>query len=844
MSDIIRLKPQFYIHVLNNNTNVTSIVTGPCVFTRKEEETVVFGPEPFISIPPRHYCRISNPVVRDADGNVVKDSNGQIMLKFGDEEIRFEQPEPFELFPGEKLNGAIQPLLVVSENTALRLKALRDLPDQKLKAGDEWLFKGPATYLPDVAVQMKEKVVATVIKPNSALRLRARYDCKDSTGRDRRAGEEWLVRNSGAYLPGVDEIVVRTVDAFVLTEKKALHLRAIRSFSDVYGKERKAGQEWLVTHKNTEAHIPDVFEQVVGEVSVISLNNRQYCVIIDPFDKTTNQTSMGKRELRMGEISFFLLPGERLENGIESVKVLAENEALLLKARESYTDAKKQLHVPGDLWMVYGPCDYVPPVEVEIVETRRAITLDDVEGIYVRDIKTGKVRSVIGQTYMLKPNEVLWEKDLSPVVEALLQSNVVSMNAEVAAQGIKGKSSRDKTRVVTYRAPHNSLVQVYDYKNKVARVVFGPDLVMLKPDEEFTVLSLSGGKPKRPNYLKTLALCFGPDFMTDIINVETSDHARLQLQLSYSWSFRMDAGDGSQGHLESQASKVFQVPDFVGDSCKSLASRVRAAVAATPFDVFHKKSADIIHKAVFGTNEDGSLKNEFVNLSNNLVISSIDIQSVEPVDQRTRDSLQKSVQLAIEITIQSQEAAARHEAERSTQSAKGALERARIKDDAVAEEARMDLLKLQAQSATVEAIGQAAADAVARAKAAQIEGEASVKASELRAEAKKIEGDSDLAQVKARNEAEVSHQKALNEIETFRMKALADIEADKFKDTVSAIGADTIEAIARAGPEMQVKLLQGLGLQGYMVVDSNSPVNLFSTANAMVNSGVTSGVKM
>jgi hypothetical protein len=34
---------------------------------------------------------------------------------------------------------------------------------------------------------------------------------------------------------------------------------------------------------------------------------------------------------------------------------------------------------------------------------------------------------------------------------------------------------------------------------------------------------------------------------------------------------------------------------------------------------------------------------------NNLVLTSIDIQSVEPVDQRTRDALQKSVQLAIEV---------------------------------------------------------------------------------------------------------------------------------------------------------------------------------------------------
>jgi major vault protein len=53
-----------------------------------------------------------------------------------------------------------------------------------------------------------------------------------------------------------------------------------------------------------------------------------------------------------------------------------------------------------------------------------------------------------------------------------------------------------------------------------------------------------------------------------------------------------------------------------------------------------------------------------------LVITNIDIQSVEPVDQRTRDSLQKSVQLAIEITTNSQEAATKHEAERLEQAAK------------------------------------------------------------------------------------------------------------------------------------------------------------------------------
>lgn len=36
------------------------------------------------------------------------------------------------------------------------------------------------------------------------------------------------------------------------------------------------------------------------------------------------------------------------------------------------------------------------------------------------------------------------------------------------------------------------------------------------------------------------------------------------------------------------ASALFSVPDFVGDACKAVASRVRGAVASVQFDDFHK----------------------------------------------------------------------------------------------------------------------------------------------------------------------------------------------------------------------------------------------------------------
>lgn len=42
---------------------------------------------------------------------------------------------------------------------------------------------------------------------------------------------------------------------------------------------------------------------------------------------------------------------------------------------------------------------------------------------------------------------------------------------------------RDKTELVTFKVPHNSAIQLYDYKNMKTRILFGPDLVMLEPYE-------------------------------------------------------------------------------------------------------------------------------------------------------------------------------------------------------------------------------------------------------------------------------------------------------------------------------------------------------------------------
>jgi major vault protein len=58
----------------------------------------------------------------------------------------------------------------------------------------------------------------------------------------------------------------------------------LSDFKDVYGIQRKAGEEWLVTNKMSQVHIQDVYEEIVKEIQVTALSNRQYCVVINPYD--------------------------------------------------------------------------------------------------------------------------------------------------------------------------------------------------------------------------------------------------------------------------------------------------------------------------------------------------------------------------------------------------------------------------------------------------------------------------------------------------------------------------------------------------------------------------------
>ncbi|XP_038046157.1 major vault protein-like [Patiria miniata] len=857
MAGVVNIGPVEFVHILDVGTNITRLEVGPQRLMCLNNEKLEAGPIPCVIVPPGHYCRIKDPMSHYEKGQ-------QCELKHGQVEIRFHQ-DPFPLYPGEIIEGAedlqafstrgykkaIHHLPVVKVNQAIQLKAVLDheVDGVQRLAGDLWQLEGPLTYKPTAEAEIVGWVNPAVIGQGQALHLKAKQGFTDKDGVTHVSGEEWLVRKEGAYLPGVYEEVVQLVSAYILKQDVALHLLAEHSCRDALGKQRQAGEEWLVTVDDTEMYIPEIGEKAVQPIKKIVLEKGQYCTVCNSVN-ADGRAQLGCEELRKGHTSFFLHPGELIKDGIKEQFVMAEDQAIVLQASSAFKDDSVPggpvKRTPGDLWMIKGPISYIPPVQVHVVDqgngalVRRAIPLDDMEGIYVRNLKTGEVRAVMGpDSYLLTEHEQLWEKELPPLVLTILQNGgghgagdirkLAYFESSMDADYAPGKI-RDKTRVVRYRCPGNTAVQVYKYQEKTARVVFGPDMVILGPQEDFNVLSLSAGKPKVENALQTICLMLGPDYITDILEVETSDHARLRVRIAFNNYFEFEGGN------EQSEKSIFSVPDFIGFACRQVGSRIRGAVSRVRFDEFHRHSNKLLQGAVFGFDADGNIKNRLKFKANKLVISNVDIQGIEPVDLTMRDSLIKSVQMAIEISTKSIERAAAHDAARKEQESRGLIDRQKLLNEKEAEQQRAKLFELQAEAAAIESTGQAKAEAQARAESLLIECHSAIDSARLKAQADEVIHESELQSRNLLRMSELGYKRRLNETEINKADELCGIEASRFDAMVKALGASTIAAIASAGPKLQAELLESLGIESTLIMSGDNPINLFKTAKGMVPS--------
>jgi len=383
----LHIPPMYFLHLIDTNTNVSRVECGPKTLTIPANEMRCYGPVKMLQIPPQFYCVIENPVIRNPNGSIKLDPFGQASLQHGQIEVRIDS-EPFPLYPGEQLITPIKHLPVVMPDTALVLRAKCEFVDEftDLKkidriAGEEWLFEGPRTYIPSPYVDIISVSKASVIKQNQALKLEALVEFTDRNGIERHAGELWLMRKPGSYLQTTKERIIEVVDGIVLTSSNAIHLRALHTYVDIFGRQHKAGELWMVTNKECDVYLPDVHEEVLKTILITTLDKMQYCVVNNPVDQFGN-SQLGQKKLITGETSFFLHPLESIEGGVKDAILLGAEDALLLRANEFFVDERNVPRNPGSSWLIYGPTFYIPALQVQILEQRKAILQLEPLGLY------------------------------------------------------------------------------------------------------------------------------------------------------------------------------------------------------------------------------------------------------------------------------------------------------------------------------------------------------------------------------------------------------------------------------------------------------------------------------
>eukprot|EP00828_Plagiopyla_frontata_P033497 TRINITY_DN434_c0_g1_i3.p1 TRINITY_DN434_c0_g1~~TRINITY_DN434_c0_g1_i3.p1 ORF type:complete len:1103 (+),score=209.21 TRINITY_DN434_c0_g1_i3:125-3433(+) len=793
---LYKLQPYQFIHVLDKTTNLTRIEFGPQNYVEQPNEKVINSVQNMISLPLKSYCMINNPV------QIINEDKYQFENLFGRNQLKVAEKltdcQPFPLYPNESIQGNVQRMMVVESGQMLKIQQLDDWEGKKV--GEQWLIKGPLVYYPNLHEKVITIINTFIMKPLQALKVKAIQDMTDCQGIERVAGELWLIRNRQSYLPQVNEQLLCVVTAKILTETVALHLKATNNFTDIYGIQRKTGEQWLLTYETSPYHILDIYEELIKEIELTVIGRLKYCIIKNPYDKEKKRNLIGRLVIKEGPCAFFLYPGEEILQ-IEEKIILQADEACTFQIKEpleiKLPDQKIKKLKTGETLRLFGPQQLIIPLEAEEPSFQNKVLLSKTQGIYIRNVSTGQIKTIKGTSYLLQIDEEFYTDYKIPAQIKHLIPPVV-----------------EQYNMITNYCPFNHAVQIYDFNKKDSMVVIGPKFTCLEPQQQFTVISVSGGIPKKPFFETFINICLGPNFITDQVTVETADHALLDINICYQVKFQIDQNSSNE-----EKNKIFKVKDYVADLCYQIASITRSATSQISFEEFHKSSAQYIQKAIFGNEKEKILP------LNNLVIQNVDIQSIEPIDKQISQNLEKNVALAIQITTNRQEANAMHEAEVLDQQAQQLIEQQIILDQQQIQQYKLNLFELQAESKRILSQSHEVSTIIAKQEKIKIEMNTKLQAIELKMKSQGIRFKQSLNSLSSKSKIQLQHEQLKNEIELEKLKKLSEIESQKIDKMTKILGQEVLQALQQLEPLTKQKLVQSLGIKANILF--NSEDNLY-----------------
>lgn len=467
-----------------------------------------------------------------------------------------------------------------------------------MTVGKQYIIKGTEVsfYIPPTGVSVvRDEETGNYVREALTLE-RLEYTILVDEGGDKR-----YEKGPAVVFPEPDETFIvspkgdKKFRAIELNEIQGIYVKVIADYEEG-DRKYAAGEELFITGKDTPIYYPR------EEHSLIRYDGKtKHFATAIPVGEGRYVMDRMTGEIKVAEGPAMVLPDPRAEVFVHRV----------------LTDRECSLWYPGNVEALEFNRN-LRALQSATPTTRNAIS----EGDLARAYKGGSSKG--GGRAMALASDT-----------AFMESSVLGNSAQsFVADEFSRASSYTQPRAITLNTKYNGVPLVLPHTGFAVmvvgaggtrRVVTGPARILVGYDESLEVLTLSTGKPKTMDKpYETVYLRVKNNKVSDYVVVESSDHVKVELKLS----FRVDF----EGETAEERNKWFEVENYV----KFLTDHVRSVLsgAARKHSIadLYMNATDFVRNTILGPRSaDGRTGMRFT--ENNMRVNDVEVLHVAIQDQ-------------------------------------------------------------------------------------------------------------------------------------------------------------------------------------------------------------------
>lgn len=781
------IPPQSYAYVQGVQNGIIRVLVGPTMITISgQDRPIRYDPanrewtpcpqEPksavrkFISAKEGEYIILENPSKMGnhppEGGSHPTPSDG---LKMG-EKVVINGPATFALWPGQVAETRPGHHLLSSQFLRVRVyneeaaktnwkDAAERIGVEDLKLGQILIIKGTeeSFFIPPTGIEVLHGSNGEYVQEAVTLERLEYCILVDENGKKRYERGPAVVFPEPTEKFVTDDEGARKFKAIELTPMSGLHIKVIEDYTEG-GKAYKAGDEMFITGRDVAIYFPR------AEHSIIKYGPREkhYASAVP-----------------VGEGRYVLDRNTGIITTIKGPKMLLPNPTSEVIVRRILTDTE---------------CGLWYPSNGEALQYNRQLRQSETaDQGYVAESSAAAFSNALAD---MESSELLYSRGLDAASAGGFRDRA---REAVGKAKIADAFSRSQTytppRSITLNTKFDGVPRIDVWtgyavlvvsKDGKRRVEVGPTSILLDYDETIEVLELSTGKPKSTDKLvKTVFLRVKNNKVSDIVDVETSDHVNVKIKISLLVNF------------EGDPDKWFESDNYVKLLCDHVRSVLKGCVQKKTIEDLWANHVPIVRDAILGASTEGK-RTGMVFAENGMVVRDVEVLGFEIQNAKIADQLFNAQFDAVTSNITMQAAKRKLEAQLATEEINRKLA-------AATSESRMHALKLQTDEMTRRHEHEVAQENARHAllgiqqtnHGAEAEQEKLVNTAQE--EASSVEHEFNLKRSKERSDQEQQIEAA--KVEIFKTRLAAEVDAtvkrfnaakDGFAEALTAINRDEV----------------------------------------------------